>query len=55
MGHRVAEAGDRRARHWTWSARQRFDLAFLDLRLGREAGLDLLPDCCARRPAWPWW
>src|SRR5262249_33541391 len=24
-------------------ARQRFDLAFLDLRLGREQGLDLLP------------
>src|SRR5262249_6861283 len=42
MGHAVAEASSGE------QARQRlrdgrFDLAFLDLRLGREKGLDLLP------------
>jgi NtrC-family two-component system response regulator AlgB len=42
MGHRVGEAasGDR-ALHLLTS--ERFDLAFLDLRLGRESGLDALP------------
>lgn len=42
MGHRVVDAGTgadalRLVREW------RFDLAFLDLRLGRESGLDVLP------------
>ncbi len=42
MGHAVAEAGSGdEARQWL--KRQPFDVAFLDLRLGREAGLDLLP------------
>ncbi len=42
MGHRVSESesGDR-ALHLL--ASERFDLAFLDLRLGRESGLDVLP------------
>jgi NtrC-family two-component system response regulator AlgB len=43
MGHRVAEAADG-AQALGHLARQRFDLAFLDLRLGRESGLDLLPN-----------
>jgi NtrC-family two-component system response regulator AlgB len=42
MGHRVGEAssGDRAAQLF---ASERFDLAFLDLRLGNESGLDVLP------------
>src|SRR5271166_81701 len=43
MGHRVAEAPTA-ALARTLLEQQRFDLAFLDLRLGREAGLDLLPE-----------
>ena len=42
MGHRVAEAGTSAAA-LDALRRDRFDLAFLDLRLGRERGLDLLP------------
>ncbi|MDB5314145.1 MAG: sigma-54-dependent Fis family transcriptional regulator [Gemmataceae bacterium] len=42
MGHRVAEAGNS-AQALEAVRRQRFDLAFLDLRLGSEKGLDLLP------------
>jgi NtrC-family two-component system response regulator AlgB len=43
MGHAVAEAssGEQALRQLQ---KQHFDLAVLDLRLGREAGLDLLPD-----------
>src|SRR6476620_8532737 len=42
MGHQVAEAATgEQAREQL--RRGRFDLAFLDLRLGREQGLDLLP------------
>jgi NtrC-family two-component system response regulator AlgB len=42
MGHAVAEAaGGEEARQCL--KRQPFDVAFLDLRLGREAGMDLLP------------
>jgi NtrC-family two-component system response regulator AlgB len=42
MGHTVAEAaGGDEARQCL--KRQRFDVAFLDLRLGREDGMDLLP------------
>lgn len=43
MGHRVVEAGNK-AQALEALRRQRFDLAFLDLRLGTERGLDLLPD-----------
>jgi NtrC-family two-component system response regulator AlgB len=42
MGHRVAEAADG-AQALERLAKGRFDLALLDLRLGRESGLDLLP------------
>jgi NtrC-family two-component system response regulator AlgB len=42
MGHRVAEAGTSAAALET-VRREPFDLAFLDLRLGREKGLELLP------------
>jgi NtrC-family two-component system response regulator AlgB len=42
MGHRVVEAGTSAAA-LDAVRRERFDLAFLDLRLGREKGLDLLP------------
>jgi two-component system, NtrC family, response regulator AlgB len=42
MGHTVAEAATgEQALHLL--QRQRFDAAFLDLQLGREAGMDLLP------------
>jgi NtrC-family two-component system response regulator AlgB len=34
-------------------ARRAFDLAFLDLRLGDDNGLDLLPELLARRPSLP--
>jgi len=43
MGHRVAEAPTA-ALARTLLEQQRFDVAFLDLRLGRDAGLDLLPE-----------
>ena len=43
MGHRVAEAANG-AQALDAVLRQRFDLAFLDLRLGKEKGLDLLPE-----------
>jgi NtrC-family two-component system response regulator AlgB len=42
MRHNVAEAGSGE-QALTWLRKQRFDVAFLDLRLGREAGIDLLP------------
>jgi NtrC-family two-component system response regulator AlgB len=42
MGHRVAEAGTSVAA-LEMIRREPFDLAFLDLRLGRDKGLDLLP------------
>ena len=42
MGHQVAEAGDR-ARALDQLGQRPFDVAFLDLRLGREQGLDLIP------------
>lgn len=43
MGHHVAEAADS-PQALERLRQQRFDLAFLDLRLGREKGLDVLPD-----------
>lgn len=42
MGHRVAEAANS-AQSLEIVLHQRFDLAFLDLRLGLESGLDLIP------------
>jgi len=42
MGHRVCEAANSK-QALELVLRQRFDLAFLDLRLGHENGLDLLP------------
>jgi two-component system, NtrC family, response regulator AlgB len=42
MGHRVVEAASG-AQALECLNRAQFDLAFLDLRLGREKGLDLLP------------
>src|SRR5438067_10388238 len=41
MGHRAAEAGSA-AQALERLAGDRFDLAFLDLRLGGESGLDVL-------------
>jgi NtrC-family two-component system response regulator AlgB len=49
LGHSVAEAGDGQAA-LQLLRQQRFDLAFLDLRLGREQGLDLLPQLRHERP-----
>ncbi|MFO0824957.1 MAG: sigma-54 dependent transcriptional regulator [Gemmataceae bacterium] len=42
MGHSVAEAADS-TQALAALRQRRFDLAFLDLRLGKEKGLDLLP------------
>src|SRR5205085_3446562 len=42
MGQRVADAASGKLA-LQQLRQQRFDLAFLDLRLGQEAGLDLLP------------
>ena len=43
MGHTVGEAANG-AQALDAARRQRYDLAFLDLRLGKENGLDLLPE-----------
>ena len=48
-GHRVAEAATA-ADALAAVRQQRFDLAFLDLRLGREKGLDLLPELLRAAP-----
>jgi len=49
MRHNVAEADSgEQALHWL--RKQRFDVAFLDLRLGREAGIDLLPQLLRQSP-----
>ena len=42
MGHVAAEASSRE-QTLALLQKQRFDAAFLDLRLGRESGMDLLP------------
>src|SRR5579883_2765389 len=49
MGYAVVEAGtgDQALRQLQ---KQQFDLAILDLRLGREAGLDLLPEILRAAP-----
>jgi NtrC-family two-component system response regulator AlgB len=49
MGHRATEAVNR-AQALDALARQRFDLVFLDLRLGKENGLELLPDLLRAAP-----
>ncbi len=49
MGHAVAEASSGEQAIARLRER-RFDLAFLDLRLGREAGLDLLPSLLRAGP-----
>src|SRR5689334_20363733 len=49
MGHHASEAADR-ARALEMLNRQTFELAFLDLRLGVERGLELLPEL---RRGWP--
>src|SRR3954454_268824 len=49
MGHRVADAAAGQA-GLAAVAQERFDLAFLDLRLGRESGLDLLPQLLQAAP-----
>jgi NtrC-family two-component system response regulator AlgB len=49
MGHSVAEAGSGE-QALNWLSKQRFDVAFLDLRLGREAGIDLLPQLLRQAP-----
>ncbi|MBN9119069.1 MAG: response regulator, partial [Planctomycetes bacterium] len=49
MNHRVTEAADG-AQALAALRRQRFDLAFLDLRLGKEKGLDLLPELLRTAP-----
>ena len=40
----------RRRQRWTRWARSAFDLVFLDLRLGRQSGLDLIPQLLAENP-----
>jgi NtrC-family two-component system response regulator AlgB len=49
MGHQVAEAADR-ARALELLGNRQFDLAFLDLRLGQDQGLDLLPELLGLAP-----
>jgi NtrC-family two-component system response regulator AlgB len=52
LGHRVREAGDPSAAQEELG-RGSFDLAFLDLRLGRAQGLDLLPALLRIAPELP--
>ncbi len=49
MGHHVAEAASGVAA-LALLQRQAFDLAFLDLRLGRDSGLDVLPELLKAAP-----
>src|SRR6202011_4433176 len=49
MGHAVVEARDARQAVEILN-RQPFDVAFLDLRLGQEQGLDLLPELLRLTP-----
>jgi NtrC-family two-component system response regulator AlgB len=49
MGHAVAEAASGEEARRLQESRT-FDLAFLDLRLGRERGLDLLPELLRQAP-----
>lgn len=49
LGHRVADASNS-AQALAALKQQRFDLAFLDLKLGREHGLELLPELLKAAP-----
>ena len=49
MGHTATEAGDG-AKALEMLGRHAFDAAFLDLRLGREQGIDLLPELLRLTP-----
>ena len=49
MGHKVTEAANK-AQTLEGLRKQRFDLAFLDLRLGTEKGLELLPEMLRALP-----
>src|SRR5215831_4685866 len=49
MGHKAAGAGDRTAALKQMESEE-FDLAFLDLKLGSESGLDLLPELLKANP-----
>ena len=49
LGCRVASAGSAAAAR-EWAARQPFDLAFVDLRLAEQSGLDLMPELLAASP-----
>jgi NtrC-family two-component system response regulator AlgB len=49
MGHRVTEAGDT-SQALELLGRHLFDVAFLDLRLGQEQGLDVLPNLLGLAP-----
>ena len=49
LGHRVVEA-DSGAAALAALGRDRFDVALLDLRLGRESGLDVLPQLLSAAP-----
>src|SRR5262249_7213394 len=50
MGHVVAEAADA-SQARAWLRERPFDVAFLDLRLGRKSGLDLLPELLRDSPS----
>ena len=52
MGHRVAEAGDQ-AQALDLLGQRLFEACFLDLRLGREQGLDVLPALLRMTPGLP--
>src|SRR5512147_2100234 len=48
-GCRVVPAATAQAAR-EWASREAFDLAFVDIRLSSESGLDLLPDLIASAP-----
>ena len=48
-GHRVASASNRRDAAVA-ASRQYFDMAFVDIRLGNDSGLDLIPELLAQNP-----
>jgi NtrC-family two-component system response regulator AlgB len=48
-GHRVTSASSRRDAAAA-AARQYFDMAFVDIRLGNDSGLDLIPELLALNP-----
>ena len=50
LGCRVRAAAPAAGAAREWVARQPFDLAFVDLRLAEQSGLDLIPDLLAASP-----